>query len=961
MNDAYPDGPAAVPTDLTAPTPAYKRRAWLALASLSLFVVLYVLLAAWFLRTTYRMFSVAAAGGKDSLWFVLIGTGAAFLTVFMLKALVFLRRGEAPDAIEVTSSDQPRLFEFLHRLADEAGAPRPARVFLSARVNAAVFYDLSLINLLIPSRKNLEIGLALVNVLTLSELKAVLAHEFGHFAQRSMAIGSWVYIAHQIAAHIVAKRDALDKVLRFLSGVDIRVAWIGWLLSLIVWSIRSLMDTLLHVVLLAQRALSRQMEFQADLVAVSLTGSDELVHALHKLHAADDAWGRALGFLQAEVSQGQRPHDLFAVQTRIIDTVGRILDDETYGRVPPPAGVEKPETRRVFKTAFAQPPQMWSTHPANADREENAKQRYLPAPHDARSAWVLFDGIDSLKDRVMSHLTGEAQLEPRSETDTFESLNARYARLQYEPRFRGAYLGRPLARHATRPEALYEATLRNPAVREALESLYPEKLADDLDRVRDLAEERALLEALRDRTFKATGGEIVFRGERISRGALPAAIREVLQEEESVRERVLAHDRACRSAHLAAAEQIGGGWKAYLQGLIATMHYAEHTLADLEDSHGLFLNVLAVVTADGKVSSRELTRLVAAANQLRGVLAGVYGNTTSVQPDAVVLDRLGIPGWAEALGEFHLPDASKDNMNEWISAVGDWVEAATGGLSALAGAATEQLLLSEDVVARAVREGAMPDPAPAPASMPASYPTLVPGNERKRQTRLGLWDRFQTADGLVPAVARLVVAVSIVGVVLGAGSYAASSSTLSIYNGLGIPAKVRIGEETIIVSSYGSRTLDVELGSDPTVSASTTDGIEIESFTPYVDDTRKHHIYNVAAASPLVEWSVAYGSATEQPVRFLGATRWTTSDADYVFNDPPQQLKTKEDGAVRKVLSGLGSRPPEEVLGTLSSEEEQRQVAALHARWDGADAPHRDVWRSISAQFEAREAARAGK
>ena len=40
-----------------------------------------------------------------------------------------------------------------------------------------------MLNFIFPSKKNLEIGLPLVNALTLSELKAVLAHEFGHFAQ----------------------------------------------------------------------------------------------------------------------------------------------------------------------------------------------------------------------------------------------------------------------------------------------------------------------------------------------------------------------------------------------------------------------------------------------------------------------------------------------------------------------------------------------------------------------------------------------------------------------------------------------------------------------------------------------------------------------------------------------------------------------------------------------------------
>jgi hypothetical protein len=168
MNELYPHGPQNVPVELTRPTVTYKQRAWLALASLALFVALYVALAGWFVWTAHRMFGEAMAGGPDAFWHFLIGSSAAFLAVFMLKALFFIKRGGAPDAVEVTAADQPRLIEFLHRLADDAGAPRPKRVYVSARVNAAVFYDLSILNLLFPSRKNLEIGLALVNVLTLS-------------------------------------------------------------------------------------------------------------------------------------------------------------------------------------------------------------------------------------------------------------------------------------------------------------------------------------------------------------------------------------------------------------------------------------------------------------------------------------------------------------------------------------------------------------------------------------------------------------------------------------------------------------------------------------------------------------------------------------------------------------------------------------------------------------------------
>lgn len=293
MDATYPAGPAAVPADLTHPSPAYRRHAWLALAGLALFVVLYFGLSGWFAWTAYHLLQRVITTGAGGLWTFVAGAGSALLAVFMLKALFFVKHGEASTDVEITEAEQPQLFAFLHRLADEAGAPRPHRVYLSNRVNAAVFYEISIINLIFPTRKNLEIGLALVNALSLGELKAVLAHEFGHFAQRTMYVGRWVYIGQQIAAHIIAKRDALDRFLQWLSGFDLRVAWIGWVLSLVIWSIRSVMETVFRIVILAQRALMREMEFQADLVAVSLTGSDALVHALHKLGAADDAWSRS--------------------------------------------------------------------------------------------------------------------------------------------------------------------------------------------------------------------------------------------------------------------------------------------------------------------------------------------------------------------------------------------------------------------------------------------------------------------------------------------------------------------------------------------------------------------------------------------------------------------------------------------------------------------------------------------
>ena len=99
---------------------------------------------------------------------------------------------------------------------------------------------------------------------------------------------------------MISRRDWLDGLLDVVSRIDIRVAWIGWIMRLIVWSIRAVLETAFRGVRLLERALSREMEFQADLVSVSVCGSDSLVHALHKLGAADDAFGRAVGFAASQ-------------------------------------------------------------------------------------------------------------------------------------------------------------------------------------------------------------------------------------------------------------------------------------------------------------------------------------------------------------------------------------------------------------------------------------------------------------------------------------------------------------------------------------------------------------------------------------------------------------------------------------------------------------------------------------
>ena len=105
----------------------------------------------WFGKLAYNLFTTPDSG----FWDILLGIGFAFLSLFMLKSLFFLnKREENPLHKFFTKEEEPVLFDYLYKLADEAGAPRPHKVFLTDRVNASVSYDISLINLLFPSKKS---------------------------------------------------------------------------------------------------------------------------------------------------------------------------------------------------------------------------------------------------------------------------------------------------------------------------------------------------------------------------------------------------------------------------------------------------------------------------------------------------------------------------------------------------------------------------------------------------------------------------------------------------------------------------------------------------------------------------------------------------------------------------------------------------------------------------------------
>ena len=551
--DLYPPAPAGVPDDWTKPTGGYRLRATAVLVGLFLFLLLYLALivAVGYLGYLLAINPPPMPKGRGGGFVVIAYIGGLLslllLFLFLVKGLFKGSKADRSTYLRLTRKEQPELFEFIDRLCAETAAPKPAGVFVSPEVNAAVFYDTSLINLVIPPKKSLLIGAGLVEAVTLREFKAVLAHEFGHFSQKSVAIGTYVGVANRVMGDMIYARDSWDRFLLQWCSWDIRVSFPAWGLRGVVWLLRAGLGGAFKGINLLNLSLSRQMEFNADDVAVSVAGSDAIVTTLCRIEFADQCFGASAAELVAAADHGLYSKNIFAHQTDAAATVRKKAKKPEWGVPPAPPA-------RVFDPAEAsEVPVMWRSHPANADRETNAKREYFPAPADDRSPWLLFRKADTLKHALShafyEHGLGKPPTASFVEPDEVKAfVAAERSETEYDPKYHGLFDDRALT-FADMPN-VPPADERPDAVERLARALraspWPE-LERHMTGHAKRKDEFAVLAGLGSGALSMKGNTISFRDRDVSPQEIPKLLKSVGKELEDDHKRFGEWDRGSRS------------------------------------------------------------------------------------------------------------------------------------------------------------------------------------------------------------------------------------------------------------------------------------------------------------------------------------------------------------------------------------------------------------------------------
>ncbi|MFD7451827.1 M48 family metalloprotease [Kitasatospora sp. NPDC059827] len=129
-----------------------------------------------------------------------------FLAVAIVQGMVTSLRagrlGPVPEAVALTPQEQPELWEEVRAAARAAGERTPEELFLVEEVNASVAERSHLLGLL-PGRRRMSLGLPLLAGLSVPQLRAVLAHEFGHFGHGDTRLGGLTMRGRAAVVHTV--------------------------------------------------------------------------------------------------------------------------------------------------------------------------------------------------------------------------------------------------------------------------------------------------------------------------------------------------------------------------------------------------------------------------------------------------------------------------------------------------------------------------------------------------------------------------------------------------------------------------------------------------------------------------------------------------------------------------------------------------------------------------------------
>ncbi|MBW8687945.1 M48 family metallopeptidase [Chitinophaga rhizophila] len=347
------------------------------------------------------------ASGQGIIGILMWIAGAGILLSGIVQALfiaLFLfnrHKTTVPYRTVITAKDQPVLFDFIHKLVQQTNTPAPRKVFLVPDVNAVVFHSPGGLGLFSDADKNLVIGLGMVNSLNISEFKMVLAHEFGHFTQRSMKLVLHVYTINKIIYNILYENRGWRDAIIWLSNKGMAAALISRGFLLIAASLHFLFRQMHDLINRQYMRLSREMEFNADDVAVAICGSDTAVSAMRRAEMSNTCFQQLLQKVITLAHQHRFIRNIYEAHSMLIKYQARQHSTPLDHQQLPQYNDDQFGTTVKSQVQFRD---QWASHPTQEEREQRYLAANVPGLKIPQSAWTLFHDAETLQEEMSQQI-----------------------------------------------------------------------------------------------------------------------------------------------------------------------------------------------------------------------------------------------------------------------------------------------------------------------------------------------------------------------------------------------------------------------------------------------------------------------------------------------------------------------------------------------------------------------------
>jgi heat shock protein HtpX len=321
-------------------------------------------------------FEIIAKTGSFVFAALLLGIFGAVVGVTVLWSLVPTREKFQPPGVPVDLAQQPRLSAEIQSVAAGLGETMPSEVYLIPDANAFVAQRGGIFSG--GHRRILALGLPLMEVLSVSEFRGLLAHEFAHFYSGDTRLGPWVYKARTAMARVYNNLGTRSGVLSILT----RWAVVAIPYMLLMGGLRLCWTLFLRLTQL----ISRRQEFRSDEIACHLAGSDAFAEALRKLPTTSAA-------LRPYWQQVVLPVAARGYQPDLADGFGRFMTAPQVIK----AGTDALE--RDLRNTSSQP---YDTHPPLGARLARVTALATERPsQDNRRAVCLLDDLNALEAQLL--------------------------------------------------------------------------------------------------------------------------------------------------------------------------------------------------------------------------------------------------------------------------------------------------------------------------------------------------------------------------------------------------------------------------------------------------------------------------------------------------------------------------------------------------------------------------------